>query len=185
MLDLIKENQVNTTLWVCFEGKYFEGLTDNDKLAKADTAVKYIYKRATDIGCDISLYNHGDWFGEPENQIRIIESLGLKDIGMVYNFHHAHHQIGRFQELIPKMLPYLTTISINGMKKDGPQIIPVGQGDEELEMLRVIKSSGYQGSIGILGHVENADVAIVLQGNLDGLKILLKEMGEEKALATY
>jgi hypothetical protein len=52
-------------------------------------------------------------------------------------------------------------------------------------MLEVLKSSGYKGAIGILGHVENEDVKIVLERNLEGLKTLLKEMGEEEALATF
>lgn len=185
ILDLIKANSVTTELWVCFEGKYFEGLPDDLKLAKADTAVKYIYSRAKELGCGISLYNHGDWFGEPDNQIKIIESLGLKDIGMVYNFHHAHQQVDRFPELVTKMLPYLSTVNIDGMKIGGPQILPVGQGDKEFGMLKVLKDRGYKGSIGIIGHVENADVKVVLQRNLDGFKTLLEQMGDKEALSTY
>ncbi len=62
------------------------------------------------------------------------------------------------------------------MKKDGPQILPVGTGDNELEMLRAIEKSGFQGTIGILGHVEDDDVEKVLQRNLDGLEKLQKEL---------
>jgi hypothetical protein len=36
-------------------------------------------------------------------------------------------------------------------------------------MLRVLADSGYQGPIGILGHVEDADVGEVLRRNRDGL----------------
>ena len=53
------------------------------------------------------------------------------------------------------------------------------------DMLKILKESGYNGSIGILGHVEDVDVNLVLARNLKGLKSLLKEMGAERALATY
>jgi hypothetical protein len=83
------------------------------------------------------------------------------------------------------MLPYLKAININGMNVNGPQILPVGQGESELEMLKTIKASGYHGPIGILGHIAEKDVKQVLEGNIEGLKKLLGEMGETEALATY
>ena len=60
----------------------------------------------------------------------------LRKIRIVYNFHHGHHQLDRFGELLELMLPYLSAININGMKVEGPKIITLGQGDRELEMLR-------------------------------------------------
>ena len=185
LLTMIKNARVNTEIWLGFGNKYFEGHTDEEKLNKAVEAVKYIDSRANELGCTISLYNHGDWFGEPLNQIKIIEKIGDNDIGIIYNFHHAHSQIKEYPEILSKMLPYLRTVNIDGMKIDGPKILPVGQGDQELKMLETLKASGYNGSIGILGHVENEDVKIVLERNLEGLKSLLKTMGEEQALATY
>jgi hypothetical protein len=88
---------------------------------------------------------------------------------MVYNFHHAHAQIDRFGDLLPKMLPHLRAVVINGMRPEGPKILPVGSGSHERRMLRVLADSGYQGPIGILGHVEDADVGEVLRRNRDGL----------------
>jgi sugar phosphate isomerase/epimerase len=104
---------------------------------------------------------------------------------MIYNFHHAHGQINDFPALLTKMLPYLKTVNINGMKPEGPKILPLGQGDKELDMLKTLKESGYNGPIGILGHVETADVKVILEGNLKGLKSLLEVMGDKDALATY
>jgi hypothetical protein len=185
IFDIVRKYGVKTDFWVGFSNRYYEGLSEEQKLEKAATAVAYINKRAKDLGCSISLYNHGDWFGEPQNQIKIIEKSGLKDIGMVYNFHHAHAQVKEFPGLVPKMLPYLKTVNIDGMKAEGPQILPVGQGDQELEMLKILKKSGFNGSIGILGHVEAADAKVILEGNLNGLKSLLETMGDKEALATY
>ena len=185
ILQTLKANKVKTELWVSFNDRFFEGLSDLDKFKKAVTAIDYIHKKAREIGCTVQLYNHGNWFGEPENQIKIIETLGAKDIGMVYNFHHARHQINNFPGLLKRMLPYVSTININGMKVDGPMILTVGQGDHEQMMLQELKNSGYHGSIGILSHVDNEDAKVVLQRNIEGLKILLKTMGEAEALATY
>lgn len=185
IFDIVKQSNSKTDFWLGFSNRYFEGLPDEEKLMKAVAAVNHIDSLANSMGCTISLYNHGDWFGEPLNQIRIIEKTGSKNIGMIYNFHHAHAQVKDFPQLLEKMLPYLKTVNINGMKTGGPQIVPLGAGDLELEMLKTVKQSGYNGSIGIIGHVEDADVKVVLQRNLDGLKSLLKEMGDERALATY
>jgi hypothetical protein len=61
----------------------------------------------------------------------------------------------------------------------------VGSGDRESGLLKMLKASGYTGAIGIIGHTENEDVKIVLERNIEGLKKILAEMGDQKALATY
>ena len=185
MFNMIKEHTIKTDFWIGIEKGFFEGLTDQQKLDKGVAAVTSLHQMAAEIGCTISLYNHGDWFGEPDNQIRIIEKSGLKDVGIVYSFHHAHSQIKDFRARLDRMLPYLKAININGMNVNGPQILPVGQGDSELEMLKTIKASGYNGPIGLLGHISEKDVKKVLEGNIAGLKKLLGEMGETEALKTY
>ncbi len=185
MFNMVKENNIKTDFWIGIEKGFFEGLSDEEKLDKGVAAVKALHKMASEVGCTINLYNHGDWFGEPDNQIRIIEKSGLKDVGIIYSFHHAHSQIADFPARLNRMLPYLKAININGMNVNGPQILPVGQGESELEMLKTIKASGYNGPIGLLGHIAEKDVKQVLEGNIEGLKKLLDEMGETEAIATY
>lgn len=185
MFNMVKENNIKTDFWIGIEKGFFEGLSDDEKLDKGVAAVKALHKMASAVGCTINLYNHGDWFGEPDNQIRIIEKSGLKDVGIIYSFHHAHGQIADFPSRLNRMLPYLKAININGMNVNGPQILPVGQGESELEMLKAIKASGYNGPIGLLGHIAEKDVKQVLAGNIEGLKKLLGDMGEIEALATY
>jgi sugar phosphate isomerase/epimerase len=185
ILKTLKENNVKTELWLSFNDRYFAGISDSEKLKKAINAIGEINGKAKEIGCTLHLYNHGSWFGEPENQVKIIEGVGEKGIGIVYNFHHARHQVNDFPKLLKIMLPYLSTVNINGMKENGPMILTVGQGDKELWMLQRLKESGYKGSIGILSHVDDEDAKVVLQRNLEGLKTLLKKMREDKALATY
>jgi hypothetical protein len=59
------------------------------------------------------------------------------------------------------------------MRPEGPKILPVGSGSHERRMLRLLAESGYQGPIGILGHVEDADVGEVLRRNRDGLHAIV------------
>ena len=185
ILKTLKDNNVKTELWVSFNDSFFEGISGDEKLKKAVSAVGHIRDKAKEIGCTVHLYNHGSWFGEPQNQVSIIKALGAKDVGMVYNFHHGHKQQQDFPKLLALMKPYLSTVNLNGMKTGGPQILTIGQGDQELTMLQQLKNSGFSGSLGILSHVEDEDAKIVLSGNLEGLKSLLQKMNEEKALKTY
>ena len=185
ILNTLKKNNVKTELWLSFNDSFFSGLSDDEKLQKAISSIAQINKKVGEIGCTLQLYNHGSWFGEPENQVKIIQALNAKDIGIVYNFHHARNQVKEFPKLLNLMKPYLTTVNINGMKEDGPMIITVGQGDKEMKMLQQLKDSGFKGSIGILSHVDNEDAKVVLKRNLEGLQSLLKEMGEVQALKTY
>ena len=44
-------------------------------VARGAEMVAYLGGRAAETGSRVALYNHGGWFGEPENQVRIIEAL--------------------------------------------------------------------------------------------------------------
>ena len=176
VLKIIKDSGLKTKLWVGFNNNFYADETDDLKVTKGVAMLNYLRDRAGSFVEGIALYNHGDWFGEPENQIRILRQLNSPLFGMVYSFHHGHHQMAFFPSLMKKMKPYLWTVNINGMKKDGPQILTVGTGDNELDMLRAVEKSGFQGTIGVLGHVEDDDVEKVLQRNLDGLEKLQKQL---------
>jgi len=176
ILDILNETGTHTEIWLGLPGNAFEGISDEESLSRATEVVREILQEAVAIGCTIALYNHGGWFGEPVNLVRIIETLGSEKIRIVYNFHHGHQQVGHFGENLEKILPHLSTININGMRVEGPKIITLGQGDRELEMLRIIRASGYTGPIGILGHTEGEDIRVVLERNLLGLEELKKKL---------
>jgi len=185
ILKELAKSQTKTELWVSFPASYFDGMTDEQKIQKAVKALQYIHQRASAIGCTIALYNHEDWFGEPANEVKIIEASGLKNVGIVYNLHHGHRQMDQFDDILKITKPYLTTVNLNGMKGEKFNILTIGEGDREAGLLKKLKASGFNGSIGIIGHTENEDVKLVLQRNLEGLKRLLSEMGETEALHTY
>ena len=147
-------------------------------------AIRPIAAEAAKIGCSVELYNHGGWFGEPENQIAIIERLKMPNVGIVYNLHHGHGQLGRFPQLLEQMMPYLHALNLNGMvaggDRRGMMILPLGQGDLDLGLLKAIRESGYHGPIGILNH-SAADAADRLQDNLDGLDWLVAQLDGQPA----
>ena len=185
LLATLERTGTKTEIWVSFAARFFNGLNDTQKIAKASETVANLQRKAEAMGCTVLLYNHGEWFGEPRNMVRVIQDLNGKDIGLVYNFHHAHSQIDEFESNLALMMPYLRTVNLNGMRVDGPKILPLGSGDSEEKMIRQLKAAGFEGRIGILGHVEDADVKDILTENLAGMKKLLERMNETKALATY
>jgi len=170
VIDAVLQAKLPVEYWVGFHANFFEGLDEPMKVRKGAAMIATIRDQAKITNSTVNLYNHGDWFGEPDNQIKIIKALGDPTVGLVYNFHHAHAQIARFPSLLPRMLPYLRVVNLDGLKPEGPMILPLATGTEERAMIRLLETSGYHGAIGILGHTEGEDVELVLRRNLDGLR---------------
>jgi len=106
-------------------------------------------------------------------------------LGIVYNFHQSHAQMDRLKNIFPQLKPHLVAVNLNGMHSNGPQIAPLGNGDREREMIDVIFKSGWRGPVGIIGHNRSADTKQTLRVNLDGLRSILKEIGDESGFATF
>ena len=170
---IMKETGIKTQLWIGISEAYFEGLTEDESMLKAMEMVEYLSERSAEIGCKIGLYNHGGWFGDLINQVTLIKTMPEQDLGIIFNFHHAHELLDEYPVIVEKMMPYLWAVNLNGMKADGPKILPIGAGDLETRMIRQLKEAGYKGPYGILGHVEEADVKIILQRNLEGVKRIM------------
>ena len=181
ILDALERHKVHTELWVSMHGGEIECSPD-EQLQRVQAHVKAlrpIVDAAARIGCKVGLYNHGGWFGEPENQIEILKALDADNVGIVYNLHHGHGHISRFPELLEKMKPYLYCLNLNGMTEKGEEtgnkILPLGMGEHDLALLRTIVKSGYAGPIGVLGHTMD-DAELTLRDNLDGLEWLAAQI---------
>jgi sugar phosphate isomerase/epimerase len=187
ILELLERRKIKTQLWVYFMMGGIENRPQQEKVALAADAIGQLADAAQKIGCRVGLYNHGGWFGEVENQVAIIEHLDRpeNDVGIVYNFHHGHGDMDRFAEVMDLIKPYLMALNINGMQAGGPKVMQLGTGTMELGMLKIVRESGFDGPIGILGHHANQDVAITLTENLDGLQKLLVQLGDTEAIKTY
>ncbi|MDP6557393.1 MAG: heme-binding domain-containing protein [Pirellulaceae bacterium] len=152
------------------------GETDKERVRSVATQLVPLVKRTRKMGCKLGLYNHGGWGGEPENMVAVCEFLKQSDdgghVGIVYNQHHAHDRIDDFAKIVDLMKPHLLCLNLNGMTRDGDRrgqkILPLGEGEFDVALLKTIRDSGYQGPIGIIGHTQD-DVEMRLRDNLDGL----------------
>jgi len=176
LLKNLGETTNKPTIWVSFSNNFFEDLNQDQAVEFSIEMLKFIKINADEVGCKLAIYNHRGWFGNPHNQLEILEKLNYKDLTMVYNFHHAHEFVDEFQTIAKKIKPYLSYVNLNGVKKGGPEILAIGQGDHELEMIKILINEGYYGPWGILGHVKTEDVQKVLKRNLDGLNLLVSKL---------
>lgn len=183
ILDVLRRHNIKAQLWVTGGGGPVSNEEEQRQRVSAESErIRAIAVAAAEIGCTVALYNHGGWFGEPENQIAIIEHLQLPNVGIVYNLHHGHGHLTRFPELLKTMKPHLLALNLNGMviggDANGNKIMPLGTGTHDRAILHAIEQSGYRGPIGILNHTDH-DAEARLLDNLDGLEWLLKSNPNE------
>ena len=181
ILAVIARHDAHPQLWITGGGEAVRSPEEQAQRVEAEAArLRPIAEAAAKLGCDVALYNHGGWFGEPENQLAIVAKLGLPNVGIVYNFHHGHGHIGRFAELWRKMQPRLLAVNLNGMVRDGERlgkkILTLGEGTEEAAMLGVMRDSGWRGPVGIINHRPELDAEEALRANLAGLDRLTRAL---------
>jgi len=172
LFNIIEELNIKTTFWLSLSENFFTDLGYGQSLSLAIEIVDFIAIMADRLDCKVALYNHSGWFGNPYNQLEVIKALPQHELGIVYNFHHAHDYIEDMANIAKAIGPYLKAVNLNGMVKGGRKIFTIGKGDYEKEMIRIFMESGFTGPWGILGHVENTDVKKVLLGNIYGLRSL-------------
>jgi hypothetical protein len=179
-LKLFEKYKLHPQIWYMIPR--VKGPSQEEKVSQAITALKPLAERTKKLGCPLGLYNHGGWEGEPENLVAVCEGLrkaGFEHVGIVYNFHHGHEHIEDFPEIFKLMQPYLLCLNINGMNDNAqPKIVGLSKGQHELEMLKAVAASGYDGPIGILDHQPQRDSKEALQENLDGVKQLRGQLKE-------
>ncbi len=174
ILSLIERRKLDCELWVSLGDP--AGKTQEEKVLQVVRHVEPILGEAKRLGLKVGLYNHGGWFGEPENMLQIVDKIGSPSVGIVYNLHHGHNHLPRLEEVLTKMKNHLLCLNLNGMEPKGDQIgckiLPLGQGSEDRKVMTLIRKSGYKGPIGILGHTQ-FDAKETLLDNLNGLEWLL------------
>ncbi len=178
---LIKKYDIHPQIWITLPSP--NAPTQQDKIQAAAKQLLPLAHKAKELGCQLGLYNHGGWGGEPENLVAVCEFLrkehSLDNVGIVYNFHHGHEHIKEFPRLFKTMQPYLLCLNLNGMVAaehvDGlkNKIVPIGDGKYESSMIETVINSGYDGPIGLLDHRNELDAKESLQQNIDGLKNVL------------
>ena len=164
--------------------------TQQQKVEQAAKGLLPLVERTRKLGCRLGLYNHGGWGGEPDNLVAVCQWLRqnakAQHVGIVYNLHHGHGHIGDFPQVLARMKPTLLCLNLNGMNTAArPKILPLGKGQHDKALLQAIAASGYRGPIGILDHRGSVDAEQSLKENIEGLKHLLRQLGDAAALKTY
>jgi sugar phosphate isomerase/epimerase len=180
ILDTLAKRQIHTQLWVSAAGTPLKDEKDPQKNVEAAAErIRPIVEAAKKIGCTVALYNHGGWLGEPENELAVIERLNDPAVGMVYNLHHGHDHVERLKDLLARMKPHLVCITLNGMTaggdKAGKKVLPIGEGELDVALLRTIRDSGYRGHLAILNHTDE-DAEGRLADNLAGLAWVVPQL---------
>jgi hypothetical protein len=178
---LFEKYDLRPQIWLTLSGG--NEATPEERIKAAATRLLPVVERTRKAGCPLGLYNHGGWGGEPENLVAVCEYLkknhGADHVGIVYNLHHGHSHLDRLPAAIELMKPHLLCFNLNGMdiagQTKGRMILPIGGGTEDLQLLRVIRDSGYKGPIGILNHT-GEDAEARLKDNLNGLNWLSAQL---------
>jgi hypothetical protein len=178
ILDVLKKHKVETELWVMLPQPN-EKLKQAEKVEATAAFLAALAKKAGAQGCKIGVYNHGGWAGEPENMVAVVKVCGEKNVGIIYNLHHGHDHLAKFDEYLKLMRPHLYSISLNGMEKEGDKkgkkLLVISDGPEDHNVFKSIVASGFEGPFNILGHTDD-DVEDRLTDNLNGLAHLLKHL---------
>ncbi len=188
ILSVIARHGIRPQLWVTGGGAPVKDAAEQEKRVAAEVArLTPIVASAANLGCKVGLYNHGGWFGEPENQLAVLEKLlagGATNVGLVYNFHHGHDHLDRFAEFWPRIQRHVLAVNVNGMvaggDKAGKKLLYVGRGDRELGLMRIIDASGWRGLVGVLNHQADVDAETGLRENLAGLEKLAARLRAER-----
>jgi len=188
MVPLIKKHGIKPQIWKMFVVRA-KG-TQEEKMEAATKQLVPLVNQTRELGCKLALYNHGGWSGEPQNMVAVCrwlrKNVHADHVGIVYNLHHGHGHIEDFAESLKMMKPYLLCLNLNGMNTGAkPMILPLGQGEHDKKLLDIIAKSGYHGPIGILDHRGKVDAEQSLRENINGLRKLLKQMGDKEALESF
>jgi hypothetical protein len=180
ILEVIKRHGIHPQLWVMGSGKPTQSETEQvQRIEQEAERIRKIVALATPYGCKVELYNHNGWFGQPDNQVAVIERLkqkGVCDVGMVYNFSHGHGDVAEFPAIWKRIQRYVVAVNVTGMVMD-QRLIPLSQGDKELDMMQTIQHSGWRGPIGLIAE-QGGDAETTLSDNLRGLDWLSKEIAK-------
>ena len=174
---LFEKHKIHPQIWHTLRSPQAD--SQEARVAAAAQTMLPLVQRTKELGCELGLYNHGGWGGDPANLVAVCQYLrkhhNAKHVGIVYNLHHGHGHIADWEKSLHHMKPYLLCLNLNGMN-DGaePKILQLGRGQHEATMITAIRKSGYGGPIGILDHRNDTDTEIALKENLEGLQKILK-----------
>jgi sugar phosphate isomerase/epimerase len=116
--------------------------------------VKRVSDMAGDLGPVVSIYPHaGAWTERVQDGVRLSRLADRKNVGTNFNLVHWSwlKQDEPLEKVLRQALPYLKTVSINGL--DGRKIVPLDQGGYDVTaVMRTLQHTGYKGPVGFQGY---------------------------------
>jgi hypothetical protein len=122
---------------------------------KAVALLNQISDLAKPHGVELAIYPHtGDYTQTVEQSIRVARKVNRpKQVGVMFNLFHWMN-VERNQDLktlLTEARPWLKMVNINGSSNDKAQVIPLDQGDFEIEnLLSILRDIDYSGPIGLM-----------------------------------
>ena len=78
ILDVLRRHKIKTQLWVTGGGGPTASAEEQQQRIEAEAnRIRPIAEAAAQIGCQVALYNHGGWFGEPELHQRAVDGAEM------------------------------------------------------------------------------------------------------------
>jgi sugar phosphate isomerase/epimerase len=151
----------------------------NSKLPKSspqgdDQAVEVIREIAdTAYRSDIrvALYPHSDaWLATMDDALRVAQKVNRRNVGVTFNLYHwlkTEHSLRDIERTIKKVSPFLFVVTING-SSDAGSIETLDRGTFDVyNLLKILNSEGYTGSIGLQGYGLTGDTRDNLKRSID------------------
>jgi len=154
--------------------------SDPEGDTQAIEMLKAVSDLCADTGPVVSVYPHrGNWTERVEDGVRLAKAVGRKNVGT--NFNLVHWKWVRpakpAAEILAEALPFLKTVTINGLK--GDQIVSLDEGDFDLAaFMTTLKKVGYAGIVGLQGYGVGGPSETHLGRSMAKWKEILKAIGE-------
>ena len=177
VLDLVERHHVTPELWVMLNNQLVDASARREACRAAlQRYLAPVARAAAKRNCRIGFYNHGGWWGEPDNQIRVLQGSSLDGLRECRSGLQLSSRACARSELFRAGTPHAALFVDGEHQRHArwrPANSPVGEGSHEAAMLRDLVAAGYRGPIGILHHRDGVDAEIGLKENLHGIEQLL------------
>ena len=184
-----------SALWIAIASVQRDGKAiprsseDGDKVACEK--LRELADYASPRGVKIALYHHtGSWLESFNDCLRVADKVNRPAVGVTFNLcHWLKSDAPREPQYVLKMaIPRLMFVTINGadsgetQKMDWKRLIqPLGAGSYDmLFFLRILRSSGYRGPIGLQGYGIKMETRELLRKSIEAWKDLQAKVNKDE-----
>ena len=163
-----------TVVWVAIQGD------EAGAEERTIEAVDRISDLASRSNLRVALYPHyGFYLARFRDVVRVAERVGRSNVGATFNLCHELRSgfDPEFPQLLPKAIPRLYGVTINGADRQGRDwntlIQPLGSGDYDVTgLVRTIEKAGYRGPFGIQCYGLKGDPGVYLKQSMAAWRVV-------------